>query len=146
MKTLFTLGTIIAMATACHKSATQLDSLPETQPAVATAAQAPTAAQAEAPISNPSGANLANGALCTRLCAISAPLKCKAATECEQHCQQMLSLPACSSEMVRTLTCFANQPRENWECDDDGLPSIKEGHCNAEQAKFATCLQARQKS
>jgi len=143
MKTLVLLTVIIATATACRKSPTQSDSPPETPIAVSTEPQAPTAAPAEAPIPSALPTNSANAKLCTRLCAVSAPLKCKAATECEPHCQQMLSLPACSSEMLQTLECFANQSSKNWECDTDGLPSIKEGRCDTEQAKFTSCMQAR---
>jgi hypothetical protein len=144
MKTLLLLGSVILMATACNKSPTEHDAPVETRPAVSAVALPATPAPAEAPVPNPSGANSANGALCTKLCAISAPLKCKAAAECEQHCKQMLSLPTCSAEIVQSLNCFAKQPSASFECDENGLPSIKEGLCDAEQAKVASCLQARQ--
>ena len=136
---------LLATVTACRKSPTQSHSPSETQTAASTGvAEAPTVAHAEAPTAIASAANLGTDALCTRLCAATRPLKCKGAPECEQHCQHLVSLPACSREMVQTLKCFANQPSVNWECDTDGMPTIKAGHCDAEQAKFAACLQARQ--
>jgi hypothetical protein len=84
------------------------------------------------------------GNLCAKLCERSAPLHCKAGAECGQHCQQMIAIPACRAEMLTSLRCFASQPSQNWECDADGLPSIKEGLCDAEQERYTNCMQSRQ--
>jgi hypothetical protein len=52
----------------------------------------------------------------------------------------MRALPACGDELDAALRCFASVPSPGWECDDQGQPSVKEGHCDAEQARFADCL------
>jgi hypothetical protein len=39
------------------------------------------------------------------------------------------------------MDCLAREPRPHWECDDDGMPAIKDGYCTAQQAALAGCLQ-----
>jgi hypothetical protein len=53
----------------------------------------------------------------------------------------MSAIPQCRAEMQAALRCFAEQPSKNWECDTDGLPSIKEGFCDAQQEKYTNCMQ-----
>ncbi len=134
---LFAFGSMIA----CQKSTPTLDS------------QSKDATQPGAPIDGPAAASIVPVAasalvampvehdLCRELCAASAPLHCPASAECAPHCRQMMSIPACRGEMLTTLRCFAKQPVQNWECDSDGLPSIKQGFCDPEQEKFTNCMQ-----
>jgi hypothetical protein len=52
---------------------------------------------------------------------------------------QSMQLPGCDAQMTDFLKCAAAQPAGRWECDE-GAPSLKEGACDAEQAKVAGCL------
>lgn len=45
----------------------------------------------------------------------------------------------CSKEIGAALECFSKQPVEHWECGPEGLPAIKSGYCEAEQAASAEC-------
>jgi hypothetical protein len=142
---LFALGAM----SACQKSPPSLDSQSQatTQPvgniaAPAIASVAPVAASAGS-VAPSAVAEPAQPVLCRELCAASAPLHCRAAAECAQHCQQMMDMATCRSEMLITLRCFAKQPVQNWECDSDGLPSIRAGFCDPEQEKFTNCMQPK---
>jgi hypothetical protein len=42
--------------------------------------------------------------------------------------------------MAMVLECITEKPVENWECSDEGLASIKAGHCDPEKARFMGCL------
>jgi hypothetical protein len=41
--------------------------------------------------------------------------------------------------MAAVLDCFAQQPTEYWECVQEGLPALKDGHCSDEQAAYRSC-------
>ncbi len=137
---LFASGAIVA----CQKSHPSLDSQSQvtTQPAPVTTSVAPVAASA-ALVAQSTVAKPGEPDLCRELCAASAPLHCRAAAECAKNCQQMVDTPTCRSEMLATLRCFAKQPVQVWECDTDGLPSIKAGFCDPEQERFAGCMQPK---
>ena len=101
-------------------------------------------ADTESPRGAPNNAaGVAPGAssFCALLCAQSAPLKCVAAVECPAFCDEMLNTPICQAEMHAALTCFIAQPAERWRCDTNGLPTIAEGPCDAEQEAYRNCRQ-----
>jgi hypothetical protein len=83
-------------------------------------------------------------ASCSALCLRAASLGCTAAGACESTCGQMQALAVCKAELARFFECVAREPSDHWECDESGVPSIKEGYCEAEQAGFAKCVETRQ--
>jgi hypothetical protein len=114
---------------------------PEPAPATAPAA-APlvTAANPAAPPGTraPAGANP-----CTTMCRHSIERHCAAAADCVSQCEDAWNGDVCRDTMRRSLSCFAAQSADAWECDDDGLPSLKDGHCDAEQTAHAECMGAQ---
>jgi hypothetical protein len=80
--------------------------------------------------------------LCASLCSKSQPLKCPAASACIARCERMRAEAVCRDESQAALRCFASTPANAWECNAHGLPSVKDGQCNAEQARVADCLRS----
>ena len=78
---------------------------------------------------------------CKRMCAPSRQLGCKLASECETQCEAMSSTSTCRSELDGFFSCLVAQPVERWECLEDGTGVIRQGYCEAEQARFALCAQ-----
>ena len=78
---------------------------------------------------------------CGPICERTRGLACKNNEACVANCRQMAGVGACKDEMGSVLGCFAREPIAHWECDDDGAPSIKEGYCDAEQARFVACVE-----
>ena len=76
---------------------------------------------------------------CTAICETTRPLKCATDAECHASCSEMRNAAQCGRELRAFLGCLSVQPVQHWECDD-GTPSIKEGHCEAEQGAFEKCL------
>jgi hypothetical protein len=76
------------------------------------------------------------------MCAHSESLHCKAAEQCEGHCLAMQALPICNDEVRAALACFARVVASDWACDGEGLPQVKKGFCDAEQAKVEACVRS----
>ncbi len=38
------------------------------------------------------------------------------------------------------MECLSKETTEHFECNDAGIPSIKEGYCDSEQADFVNCI------
>jgi hypothetical protein len=55
----------------------------------------------------------------------------------------MYEQPVCQGEMRAALDCFVNRPLDAWECGDEGMPVVKDGNCDAEQARVVSCLDKR---
>lgn len=93
-----------------------------------------------APSAAPTELSPADAALCGRVCERSEPLHCKAPYDCSAHCRELLSLPSCVAAVRATFECISKVPTTDWRCDEDGLPTVVEGRCTAEQARFEQCL------
>jgi hypothetical protein len=52
----------------------------------------------------------------------------------------MESDPLCHRETVAALRCFVHQPLPAWECGEDGVASMREGYCDAEQRRAVECF------
>jgi hypothetical protein len=81
---------------------------------------------------------------CAELCGRAAPLKCPGSTGCASRCEEMRTLPVCRAEMQAALECFVKVPLSGWECDEGGIPQVKEEQCDAEQGRVAKCMAAHQ--
>jgi hypothetical protein len=54
----------------------------------------------------------------------------------------MLGTPVCTEQIKRVYGCLVTKPETAFECDDDGMAAVKDGHCDREQGQFVKCLQA----
>ena len=115
------LGLLLAVG-GCSKSADR--------PAPGASLAAPKAA---APAGDPCGA----------ICERTRALACKRAGACADNCRTMLAVAGCKEEMAAVIGCFAREPTDHWECDDQGEPAIKAGFCDREQGRFVTCVEKR---
>ena len=118
------------------------------EPPAATASQAlnaPTGPQAAGSVhpqpDKPEASNLSAADPCAAVCERSRELSCNKRESCPALCREMLEDAACRTELVNALRCFAEKPAANWECGEDGLASIREGFCDAEQGHFAACVE-----
>jgi len=78
---------------------------------------------------------------CRQICENSRKLSCKNARECEPNCVAMGSLRPCFATVTELYTCLSAQPSERWECAEDGVAAIREGHCEAEQERAVGCME-----
>jgi hypothetical protein len=53
----------------------------------------------------------------------------------------MQTYPLCNAAVRAAFACFARLTEGDWECDPEGLPTVKGGLCEAEQAAVAKCMQ-----
>ncbi len=102
------------------------------------AVHTPSAAQAADPAST--AAPPSADAPCRAVCEQGKALHCPQSGSCLEKCRAMLAVPVCRGELEHALACFARQPAEHWQCDEDGDAAIREGYCDAEQGAFAACL------
>ena len=77
---------------------------------------------------------------CVVLCDRSRELGCKKQQECPALCRQMLDDGSCKAELTSAFRCFAREPASNWECGEEGIASIKDGYCDAQQARYFGCM------
>ena len=78
---------------------------------------------------------------CHDLCKKSEELHCAHADSCLVRCRESVEDAPCADELRVALRCFIRQPVSRWECgDDDGLASVKDGTCDAEQERYARCV------
>jgi hypothetical protein len=77
---------------------------------------------------------------CQKVCEITTPLKCpKAPADCVATCQKAAEeLPKCQSQVEALMKCEATHPTTDWECDDQGEPSLKNG-CDPEGLAVFGC-------
>jgi hypothetical protein len=108
------------------------------EPAGASARVTPTPSAAGAVTPTPATANP-----CTTMCRYPLEIHCAAADGCVAECEHAWDIDVCRDTMRRSLSCFAAQGKDAWACDEDGLPAVKEGHCDAEQAAHAECMGAQ---
>jgi hypothetical protein len=80
---------------------------------------------------------------CLPLCEATAKaLHCAHPGDCKLSCTQLHETPVCVPEFKEFETCFLEEPPEHWECDDNGVPALKEGVCGPQRAGVLACLQA----
>jgi hypothetical protein len=92
------------------------------------------------------GGGGASGNYCMKGCALSAMLNCPndVASTCMADCQSAVALvgviaPNCVPQFEAALTCIANRPLSDWECDAEGQAGARDGVCAAEQAVVEAC-------
>jgi hypothetical protein len=82
---------------------------------------------------------------CPEICAKSGHLPCKLpAATCVNQCQEMLTSETCTAQMRAFLTCTQARAAQDFECGEDGEPSLKEGVCEEEQAAIGRCVELGQ--
>lgn len=119
---------LVALGGACQKK-DPVPALEQTKPAASVAA---VGSSGNAP------AALAD---CEVLCQRTVELNCKSTKEqCKSRCSEMAQLPVCPTEMSQVFQCLKTQATAHFECDDEGMPAIRSGFCEAEQAAFAKCV------
>ena len=96
---------------------------------------------AASPVTQPRAGAGGAGDPCGPICERARGLACKNGAACAENCRQMAAVGACKDEMASVLGCFAREPIGHWECDENGEPSIKDGYCDAEQARFVACAE-----
>ena len=52
----------------------------------------------------------------------------------------MTEIPLCKSLAHRFVACMTKESAGHFECNEAGIPSIKDGYCNAEQDALIQCL------
>lgn len=140
----------LALAFACQRvsdatpdpAATSNVTPPKSEQVLASNA-APTTVPARLPSNRQESPSAAAGR-CTQICEQSSALHCKAASECEHVCRAMASADECPEQLADFYQCLSTQPLKAWECLEDGSAAIREGFCEAEQGRFAACLQKEQ--
>jgi hypothetical protein len=143
-----------ALVVACKNEQTREATNDADRAALATpdGAPAPAAAALDTPgatasvardATDPSGSPGAAGAgydPCHDLCGRSRELGCPNASRCPDTCREMLAGATCSDALRIALRCFAAQPVSRWECGEEGIANVREGTCDAEQARYARCI------
>jgi hypothetical protein len=79
---------------------------------------------------------------CLQICGHVSKLNCGTESVCVQGCSQMVNIPKCTPQMNAFIDCISKESIDHFECGEQGIPSIKEGYCNDEQARFAECYGA----
>jgi hypothetical protein len=85
-------------------------------------------------------APVGKGSRCGKFCSHTAPLHCGPRETCEGACGSMLGTP-CQDRVQAFLDCVEKEPVAHWECVN-GLPAIRDGYCDAEQARILECIQS----
>src|SRR5439155_863841 len=97
------------------------------------AREAPSAAQPKAAVPDENA--------CIAMCDKVSSLKCSTMAECIKGCGEMrTAMTACSKGLDSFMLCLVQQPVGNFECNDEGVPSVKDGFCDAQQQALASCL------
>lgn len=79
-------------------------------------------------------------AMCGAICAKTQELGCARAPECQMLCVQGMEDTLCQAHVRAVATCAIGKSASDWECNDEGLASIKDGVCVAEQTRVEACL------
>jgi hypothetical protein len=102
------------------------------------AARSPTpAAEAtSAPSSDPSAGRDA----CATVCGHAKTRGCSDGGGCVEACAEMVAIDVCQAPMRAFMACLVTQPAAHFDCDEGGVPQIRDGYCDHEQAAVASCL------
>jgi hypothetical protein len=133
----FVLVMVLAMGAACDSPSSR-DTAADVahSPSVASAVSA---SAAKAPLAPASAAQPTNP--CPTLCERSRTLNCPSQDDCNGVCRGMQDTQACSGEMSAVFACMVGEPIQHWECSEDGLPALKDGHCDPQQSALFRCLE-----
>ena len=87
-----------------------------------------------------SGQSIAS--LCAAGCEKTTPLNCaNDPSDCAGACEAEANQAGnCSSQFQAFLSCGANRPASDFECDADGESTLKAGVCSAEGGALAQCI------
>lgn len=138
------LGSLLSL-TACDsvnaKSAPSAGHAPTEAAKAAAAEPKPSPPKAEQPTSTDKTALHATRSRCVEVCSRSDALGCSGQASCATSCEEMRAASAtCIGHVDAFLACLSARAPGDFECGDEGLPSVKEGHCEGEQATLAHCL------
>lgn len=79
--------------------------------------------------------------LCDRLCHETMGLSCGMdLAACTSNCLNLITQSGCSKESRAFLACAAKRSATDFECDD-GMPSLRDAICEAEQAGVIACME-----
>jgi hypothetical protein len=81
--------------------------------------------------------------LCARGCAVTESLDCpNDPADCQAECLSEYEAfpPACRSQALAFAECAANRPVADFECDEDGVSTTRDGVCDTEATAAALCL------
>jgi hypothetical protein len=164
------LGGVLALIISCERASSpdskaQSAALATVKPASSLASAPPASTNAKAPVgaaSTPTtaastaataagavtsakydGATSSEESSCQAMCQVGQTLDCGSSQPiCVARCKSMIEqIPECRSAMTAAFACFASRPVADWVCDRDaGMPTLKEGRCDAEQQDVAKCL------
>lgn len=139
----FAWSVLLTFACSRHESAaseptaapTASSAVPAKTTAVATGAQAaPSAPSSSSVTKKPS-------ALCEQVCERTRGLHCKDRNGCLANCTMMAALEPCDQQFSAFYGCLAQEPLPHWECSPEGVPAIRDGYCEHEQAAASSCLE-----
>jgi hypothetical protein len=78
---------------------------------------------------------------CVSICMRRAKeLKCAHPELCRGACAKLRDARYCVREVRAFVACFTKTPREQWGCNDDGMPIVAGYACEGEQGGMADCL------
>jgi hypothetical protein len=104
-------------------------------------AEKPASGDRTARTSGPRPAGAAEQTRCVEVCQLADSLGCPAQPTCLTSCEEMrVEASRCAGHVDAFLACLARRTPSDFECGDEGLPSIKEAICESEQASLAHCL------
>jgi hypothetical protein len=139
---------IVAMAFACSRTGSASNSSSDTATGVASSGQSDSDGSVSVKPQGSAATVLAASSIvstCSEICRRSQELRCKNAHECEPNCRAMAALKPCRESVSALFGCLVRQPLTNWECAEDGVAAIREGFCEAEQARAVGCMEDKLK-
>jgi hypothetical protein len=78
---------------------------------------------------------------CTVSCKLRATeIGCAHPELCEAQCGKLLHAAHCGPELRAFMECFIHEPKERWECNDEGLPIMLGFVCADQQASVSDCM------
>jgi hypothetical protein len=68
-------------------------------------------------------------------------LGCSQNAKCQSSCQALHASPVCVPEFKGFEACLLREPKERWQCDDEGMPAIRPEACDQERQRLTACMQ-----
>lgn len=78
--------------------------------------------------------------LCEKVCERTRDLRCKDHHGCLANCTMMATMTPCDEQFAAFYGCLAQESLSHWECSPEGVPAIRDGYCEREQAAASSCL------
>jgi hypothetical protein len=79
--------------------------------------------------------------LCEKVCERTRDLRCKDHHGCLANCTMMAAMQPCDEQFAAFYGCLAQETLSHWECSPEGVPAIRDGYCEKEQAAASSCLE-----